>query len=560
MHTHRETVGFITILVTACCLALGGFPSSAAAKTIVVTTDQDVVDPPFDPTGLCGTGTIADLPGADGFISLREAVIAANNTPGAKTIRFASILSGSTIVLTRSLALCGGHTTLNGDVDGNDTPDITLDGTAVLFPFDVIDVFSSHNTVKSLHVLASFVHVVGAIAVVPTPAVATTVVDNTLAHNIVTGGTIFVGAGFDYSTNGQSFNGATVKHITVRDNTVVNAPGAGIDVFLVGDHHKMTDVTIARNTVSGTTGTGIAALGGAFNDADPTDDGASDNRLTVMIKDNLVTGSNGVGIFASAGVNNSSHNRVEVTIRGNTLENNSSPGDTAGISIVGGFFSSSHNQVIAAIFDNTITANNGNGMTVGAGLDNSSQNQVEVKIRGNMLENNAGVGILTYSAIGVAFSPSGESSGNRLDARIERNTVQNAFLFGLWINGGIGGFDGALDKVANNNEVKAVVKDNTVIGTTGEGVHLEAGGSGAANDNDLDVTVRKNTVCGSTNADIHAIGGLLGNPFLPDNTGAGNVLEGEISKNTASTVVIEDGVAGNSATVTQFNNNPCPAP
>ena len=72
--------------------------------------------------------------------------------------------------------------------------------------------------------------------------------------------------------------------------------------------------------------------------------------------------------------------------------------------------------------------------------------------------------------------------------------------------------------------------------------------------------VRKNTVCGSTppNADIHAIGGLLGNPFLPDNTGTGNELEGKISKNTASTVVVEDGVARNSADVTQSENIPCP--
>jgi len=61
-------------------------------------------------------------------------------------------------------------------------------------------------------------------------------------------------------------------------------------------------------------------------------------------------------------------------------------------------------------------------------------------------------------------------------------------------------------------------------------MHLDAGSSGEANDNAVEVTVRKNTVCGSTMADIHAIGGLLGNPFLIDNTGTGNALEGEITK------------------------------
>ena len=62
-------------------------------------------------------------------------------------------------------------------------------------------------------------------------------------------------------------------------------------------------------------------------------------------------------------------------------------------------------------------------------------------IRGNTLENNAGLGIATYGAIGALFSPSGDSSGNSLNARIERNTVKNASLFGLWVFGGLGSFD-----------------------------------------------------------------------------------------------------------------------
>ena len=102
-------------------------------------------------------------------------------------------------------------------------------------------------------------------------------------------------------------------------------------------------------------------------------------------------------------------------------------------------------------------------------------------------------------------------------------------LFGIWVFGGLGSLDGAPNKVANANEVDAVVKDNTVSGTAGEGINLEAGGSGVANDNEVEVTVRKNTVCGSTAADIHAIGGFLGNPFPPSaQPGTGNTLEGEI--------------------------------
>jgi hypothetical protein len=72
MHTNRITIGFITVLVMACGLVLSGFASPAAAKTIVVTTLDDTADSPFNADGACGTGTVGDLPGADGHVSLRE--------------------------------------------------------------------------------------------------------------------------------------------------------------------------------------------------------------------------------------------------------------------------------------------------------------------------------------------------------------------------------------------------------------------------------------------------------------------------------------------------------
>jgi hypothetical protein len=74
----------------ACGLVLGGIAAPATAKTIIVTTLTDTANPPFDADGVCGMGTVDDLPGADdGLISLREAIIASNNTPGADTITFA---------------------------------------------------------------------------------------------------------------------------------------------------------------------------------------------------------------------------------------------------------------------------------------------------------------------------------------------------------------------------------------------------------------------------------------------------------------------------------------
>jgi hypothetical protein len=122
MNANRLVLGFIACGISL-CLSGWGFVSHAAAATIIVTTDQDVVDPPFNTGSVCGSGgTVADLPKAGSTVSLREAIIAANNTPGAKSITFAPSLSGATIKLLSSpLYLCGGHTTLNGDVTGDNT-------------------------------------------------------------------------------------------------------------------------------------------------------------------------------------------------------------------------------------------------------------------------------------------------------------------------------------------------------------------------------------------------------------------------------------------------------
>jgi hypothetical protein len=74
-----------SMLITALLLALVlAMPASVArAQTVItVTTLDDVSD-------FSGLQQVSDLPGPDGRVSFREAVTAANNTPGPQTIAFA---------------------------------------------------------------------------------------------------------------------------------------------------------------------------------------------------------------------------------------------------------------------------------------------------------------------------------------------------------------------------------------------------------------------------------------------------------------------------------------
>ena len=57
-------------------------PNLTGGETVIVTTLDDVTD-------FSGSQMVNDLPGPDGRVSFREAVIASNNTPGPQTIAFA---------------------------------------------------------------------------------------------------------------------------------------------------------------------------------------------------------------------------------------------------------------------------------------------------------------------------------------------------------------------------------------------------------------------------------------------------------------------------------------
>ena len=63
-------------------IPLAALATSASAQVMTVNTIEDISDTPANVT-------FADLPGPDGKISMREATLAANNTPGPQTIEFA---------------------------------------------------------------------------------------------------------------------------------------------------------------------------------------------------------------------------------------------------------------------------------------------------------------------------------------------------------------------------------------------------------------------------------------------------------------------------------------
>jgi hypothetical protein len=118
-----------------------------AAEAVVVTNATDVVNG--------RTSSISALnasPGSDGT-SFREALIAANNTAGEKSITFATSLRGATIkVVLAALGLLpsitGGSISIDGDLDDDGTPDVILDGSGAGYG---LNIRSSGNLITGLH-------------------------------------------------------------------------------------------------------------------------------------------------------------------------------------------------------------------------------------------------------------------------------------------------------------------------------------------------------------------------------------------------------------------------
>jgi len=127
-HTSSLPTNFAGALAGAVLLG-----SSALAQTIRVDLALD------DFTDFGGAQTVADLPGPDGHVTLREAVYAANNTPGPQTIAFAiprsewSIFSSdmALIRLENMLYVSDDQTTVDFLTQTAFTGDTNPDGTEV---------------------------------------------------------------------------------------------------------------------------------------------------------------------------------------------------------------------------------------------------------------------------------------------------------------------------------------------------------------------------------------------------------------------------------------------
>jgi hypothetical protein len=382
-------------------------PRPEPAIRVTVTNASDNVD-----GDTSSVQTLLGNPGSDGTISLREALLAANNTGGTNpiTITFALTLTGQSIFPVNQMFIQRDGITLQGFLDNTHQPAVTIDASQLVDPFVLFET-AAKVAVRSLRFAniqssAGFVFI-NVNVQASRPQIGRITVDGNVFTNqpgLTTHG-IGVYVNMDTGTTG-----AVVSNIIVTNNTFTHFEGDndGILIQPNGTNNTIQDTLIAGNTFLDTTfGVELVPanasssriirsriIGNSFaTNIQPVNlnqigtDGlppATGNIIDdTLITGNRFTNNRGPEVVLLGGMTNATAN----TISNTHITNNIMTGSTqyGGIAIVGGREGGTSNTIqgVAAV-NNTIVNEVGGGMAAVSNI-NTSGNTVSGVSASNMI-------------------------------------------------------------------------------------------------------------------------------------------------------------------------------
>ena len=390
------------------------------------------------------TSSVAALvanPGPDG-ISIQEAIMATNNDPGTWNIQFAPALKGSIIDTGNQglIGLTGGNVTINGDIDGDGQPDITLT-TSLSTGSAGVTVYSGGNTLYALALQNFWYGVWIGPAGWATPVIGATF-SNTTVSNLVLTGIQFTGIGVNPPSPWSADCQSNWDHILITGNTISGnaaGPALGIDLALGstagGDMWQHT--TIANNNIV-LPMPGARTVGIAMNVG--TGLGAMNNQaLDTLIANNIISVAGGtIGIRIAAGGGAASASLMDgMRVIGNQI-NPVTGGLASGIDLVTGDAASddadpslrpiqySENNIARniAILSNTIGEAGCCGIFVVAACCGNANNTIDnLSILGNTL---TGMQLIGGASADYYSRP---STGNMLsNVLVQANTIHSSPL------------------------------------------------------------------------------------------------------------------------------------
>jgi hypothetical protein len=425
-------------------------------------------------------------PGPDG-ISLPEAIQAANNADEYVSITFDPSLSGSTLNLTHDMHhITRGNVRINGDINEDGTPDITIDGTdADNCGFNITG--ASNVIIRGFNLHHFPKH---GIYIQPDTGSGKADVENIVVHqNDITaesgaiGLTIFsqdhasisnveissnnlhdsAGGGIViYAGMGENASYNQISNVSIISNQIDN-PGEVIDIFI----SPAADLGLSNNTISDVVIRGNTIT--SYNDGsilvDASNQTGCDNHTMdgLVISENTLVGNIVlIELVVESGALSTGNLMNDVAITDNTILG-------GGIHIAGSTGSQAHGNALTnlRIERNEIRANDApstaNGIYLAAGADGAYGNSLQdVVLRDNLIAGFRDAGILLHgndasspnnsinnvtilnqtilnNAIGSSWARAIHSNTRDLSNTISNVTIKNAILWGNGGNDTIGG-------------------------------------------------------------------------------------------------------------------------
>jgi parallel beta-helix repeat protein len=457
--------------------------------------------------------------------SLRWAIEQANMNMGPDEIAFHPSIAGGVIQPGTALPyVTDDDTTIDGDINGDGAPDITLDGTFTPGTWTTgISLHSARNVVRGL-VVRRFNN--SGITAYGPLAQANRIEGNTAAHNEGNGLATATGASASLEGNIASDNG-------YADIGVYGASAA----------------TIRGNTLSRSWEYGITVGGGS----------------TATIESNTIDHAGGDGVCV--------RNRATATIRGNTI----SQSGRDGVRVADGTRVS--RAVKATIEGNDIAGAGRHGVYV-KDWDPDPPEPVEAIVLDNVIRDNAGTGVRVSHSTGIVrgntISGSGENGVGVFSdatAAMEQNTISASQYNGMWLSGSLGltvagntVSDSGSNGIALGTGATAAITGNLALGNGGNGIALHGGSAADVESNTVigsaahgiafweanAGTISQNCVSGSGWSGIHVAGSSTAT--VTGNEVSGSVEHG-IHWNNAVGWVLGDTIYGNGGDGVAIRNN-----
>jgi hypothetical protein len=508
-------------------------PTSTSEPALVVTVNT-VVDL-VDGTAVTLDGLIAN-PGPDGLISLREAVLAADATPGKKMIVFDVSLLGQTIVLEADqqhteprLVITGEGITLDGDIDGDGQPDITLDASRMSKGFSSAFLVSSRDITIDHFIFQGFQQYALVIACID-PTCSTKPFQHIRFQNNQIfsdngGGGIVVSP---QNINGPMddlafFSDMEISDLEVTGNVIEITNGSNNGIFMQAaggglSRNRLTNVVIQGNHIRspGPTITLIPADANSTFYGFPEPVLFSDDNLVenITINDNILDpqgvggdGTRPTGIILLAGNSGNSRNIIRgVVISGNEISSNAETGIALTATMLDSYsyLHDPGSNTENALEEILVESNNINAWMNSIYLE-AATGQYYTPLGGEpqlpgetgrltnirILSNN----LLDFKFDGLDLFGGSGASGNRVeDVRIEQNVIRSIDpLKGVALNIYAGGCSSFCTRPSERNEITDLVIQGNFV-TCNNFLWLSGGLEQYASDNLVEFYLGENDV------------------------------------------------------------------